>query len=123
MPLPAILQGESRTRLFQGVALGAVATIVIGFGWGGWVLGGTAAQRASDATESAVVSVLAPICVDQFQRADNAVANLDSLMKESSYKREGFIEEGGWAVFPGSDEPSDGVAKACAVMLNDLTSS
>lgn len=37
MKLPAPLQGESRTRLLQGIALGAVATVTVGFIWGGWV--------------------------------------------------------------------------------------
>jgi hypothetical protein len=37
MQVPSILRGESRTRLLQGVAIGAVASMVIGFTWGGWV--------------------------------------------------------------------------------------
>jgi hypothetical protein len=37
--LPANLYGESLKRLLQGAAVGAIATVVIGFGWGGWVLG------------------------------------------------------------------------------------
>jgi hypothetical protein len=36
MQLPSILQGDSLTRLLQGAAAGAVATLVIGFNWGGW---------------------------------------------------------------------------------------
>ena len=31
MQIPSILQGESLTRLLQGAAAGAVATIVVGF--------------------------------------------------------------------------------------------
>ena len=42
MKIPEILQGESRTRFLQGVAFGDVATMMIGFMWGGWVTGGTA---------------------------------------------------------------------------------
>jgi hypothetical protein len=34
MQVPLILQGESRTRLLQGIAIGAVASMVIGFFWG-----------------------------------------------------------------------------------------
>lgn len=123
MPIPEVFQGESLTRLFQGVALGAVAAIAIGFGWGGWVTGGSASQQTSDATESAVVSALAPICVDQFQRADNAAANLVSLKQASFYERDDFVEKGGWATLPGSDKPSAGVAKACAKILSDLKGS
>jgi hypothetical protein len=39
MQLPSILQGESLKRLLQGAAVGAVATIFVGFSWGGWSLG------------------------------------------------------------------------------------
>ena len=39
MQLPSILQGESLTRLLQGAAAGAVATMFVGFYWGGWSLG------------------------------------------------------------------------------------
>ena len=35
MPTSAWYQGESLKRLLQGAAVGAVATLVIGFGWGG----------------------------------------------------------------------------------------
>jgi hypothetical protein len=37
MEMPAILKGESLTRLAQGAAVGAVVTMIIGFNWGGWV--------------------------------------------------------------------------------------
>jgi hypothetical protein len=35
MQLPSMLQGESLKRLLQGAAAGAVATMFIGFYWGG----------------------------------------------------------------------------------------
>ncbi len=44
MQLPPILQGESLTRLLQGAFVGFLATVVIGFGWGGWTLGSTARE-------------------------------------------------------------------------------
>ena len=34
MQVPSMLRGESRTRLLQGIAVGAVASMVIGFSWG-----------------------------------------------------------------------------------------
>ena len=36
MQVPSILQGELLKRLLQGAAVGAVATIFVGFSWGGW---------------------------------------------------------------------------------------
>ena len=56
------------TRLAQGIAAGAIATMVIGFYWGGWVTGGTTREMVQKSSTSAVVAALAPICVDNFQR-------------------------------------------------------
>jgi len=46
MEVPSILQGQSGTRLLQGIAIGAVVTLVIGFSWGGWVIGTKAPSAA-----------------------------------------------------------------------------
>ncbi len=117
MQLPAILQGESLTRLLQGVAVGAVATMVIGFNWGGWTLGGTAAQMSEKSANAAIVRVLAPICVDNFKRAAGADANLVEMKKVSSWQQGSFIEKGGWATMPGEAAPDSTVARACAELL------
>jgi len=69
METPAILRGDSPTRLLQGAAVGAVATLFIGFYWGGWVTGGTAKEMVQRSTTTALVSALAPICVDKFQHS------------------------------------------------------
>src|ERR1700689_4391878 len=47
-------QGESLKRLLQGAAVGVLATLVIGFGWGGWMLGSTAKMLADSTANSAV---------------------------------------------------------------------
>jgi hypothetical protein len=38
--VPSILQGKSLTQIWQGIVTGAVATLVVGFYWGGWVTNG-----------------------------------------------------------------------------------
>ena len=119
MQLPPILQGESVTRLLQGAAAGAVATMVIGFYWGGWTLGSTAATRVKAAEQASVVRVLAPICADKFQRSADAGANLEALRKADSWKRDEIIEKAGWTKFPGS-EPDRQVAEACANLLSQV---
>ena len=95
-------RGKSLTRLLQGVAAGAVATVVIGFGWGGWMLGGSAKELADNAASSAVVAAIAPICADQFQRSADAVVNLTALRKTDTWQQAAYVEKGGWAVMPGS---------------------
>ena len=74
-------QGESLKRLLQGAAVGVVATLAIGFGWGGWMLGSTAKTLADNTASSAVVAAIAPICADQFQRSADAANNLTALKK------------------------------------------
>jgi hypothetical protein len=120
MQLPKLLQGESLTRLLQGAFAGFLATVVIGFGWGGWMLGSTAKKMADQSTNSAIVAALAPICVEKFQHATEAKATLAQLKLIDSWKQDSFIEKGGWATFPGTASPNNNVAEACAKMLNEL---
>ena len=119
MELPSMLQGDSLTRLVQGALFGAVATIIVGFNWGGWTLGSTADKRVGEAEQAGIVRVLAPICVDKFQRSADAGPNLEALKKADSWKRDELIEKAGWSKFPGS-EPDRKVAEACATLLSQV---
>src|SRR6266542_1024746 len=87
-----------------GAAAGAAALAVIGFSWGGWVTGGTAAKIADRTANAAVVLALAPICVDNFRRQPDAGAQLVSLQKMSSYDQAGFVQKGGWAASLGNKD-------------------
>ena len=120
MPTSAWYQGKSLKRLLQGAAVGAVATLAIGFGWGGWMLGSTAKTLADSTANSAVVAAIAPICADQFQRSANSANNLTTLKKTSSYEQAAFVEKGGWATMPGSKAVDTGVPQACAAILSNL---
>jgi hypothetical protein len=120
MPTSAWYQGESLTRLLQGAAVGAVATAVIGFGWGGWMLGSAAKTLAENTANSAVVAAVAPICVDQFQRSTDVAKNLTALKKTDTWEKAAFVEKGGWAMMPGSKVVESGVPQACAALLGSL---
>jgi nucleoid-associated protein YgaU len=115
-----MFQGESLKRLLQGMAVGAVVTMIVGFNWGGWMLGGTAKQVADTQANSAVMAALAPICVAQFQSAADAPSQLALLKKVSTWEQGSFIEKGGWDKMPGSKSADNGVARACANMLDAL---
>ena len=117
MQLPPILQGESLTRLLQGAAAGFLATVVVGFYWGGWMLHSTAEKQAKAAEQASVVRVLAPICADKFKRSVDVGKNLDALQKADSWKRDEIIEKAGWTTFPGS-EPDRRVAEACIGLIS-----
>jgi len=90
MRIPEILQGEARTRFLQGIAFGAVATIAIGFMWGGWVTGGGATAMTAMAETRGRMSVLVPICVAQFTAAEGAMAKFSAA---SSYSRDSIVRE------------------------------
>jgi hypothetical protein len=120
MQLPPILQGESLTRLLQGAFAGFLATVVIGFGWGGWTLGSTARETAARSAAIAVVTVLAPMCADKFRQAADATANMAELKKINSWMQDSYIEKGGWATFSGMTSPDRDVAQACATLLTAL---
>ena len=102
-----------------GFAGGAVLAAIVGFTWGGWVTGSTAEMSAAQRANAAVVVALAPVCVERFQRASDASANLAALKKVDSWSQGDFVEKGGWATAPGSkaSDQVSAVAKACATLL------
>jgi hypothetical protein len=118
MQVPSILLGESRTRLLQGIAIGAVASMMIGFSWGGWMTARTADKIAAERADTAVVTALTPICVEKFLQNSDAKANLAILQKISSNWEQGqYLEKGGWATQPGANSPDYHLARACAEKL------
>ena len=118
MQVPSILQGESLKRLLQGAAVGVVASMVIGFSWGGWMTGGTANKLAADRADTAVMAALTPVCVEKFMQNSDAKANLAILQKISTNWEQGqYLEKGGWATRPGATSSDYQLARACAEKL------
>ena len=110
---------EKWTYCLWGAAGGALALAIVGFSWGGWVTGGTAQKMARQEANTAVVKVLTPFCVANFQKAPDAVAKLASLKKiDSSWQRETFVRENKWALI--GKEQDSGVIDACAAELYKL---
>lgn len=104
-----------------GAVGGAIALTIVGFSWGGWVSGGRAEADATQRANAAVVVALAPVCVEKFQHAADASANLAALKKADSWAQGDFVEKGGWATVPGSTpEQVSAVAKACAGLLTTV---
>jgi alpha/beta superfamily hydrolase len=117
MQVPSILRGESRTRLLQGIAIGAVVSMVIGFSWGGWMTGRAAIRLADEQANTAVVSALTPICVEKFLQNSDAKANLAVLQKTNTWEQGDYLEKGGWATRPGATSPDYQLARACVEKL------
>jgi hypothetical protein len=116
MQVPSIFQGESLKRLLQGAAVGAVATIFVGFSWGGWSLGSTADKMAKEQSERSVVAALAPVCADKFRALPDAEAKTIALSKVEAWKRgEEFPKE--IVTLPGETSPNSALVYACSTLL------
>jgi hypothetical protein len=100
------------------VAAGAVAAVVIGFTWGGWMTGGSANRLAAEQADTAVVAALTPMCVEKFMQDNNAKTNLAALRKISSNWEQGeYLQKGGWVTQPGATSSDYHLARACAEKL------
>ena len=101
-----------------GGLVGAIATIVVGFNQGGWMLGGSAEKMAQERSAAAVTEALVPVCIGQ-SKADPEVAMKLAELKAltSSYEQRDFVMKSGWATMPASDAPNLDLATACAEVL------
>ena len=107
----------TKTMLFWSCAACVVATIIIGFNWGGWVTGGTADKMTSDAANGARAQLAAAECVIRFKTGPDAAAQLTALKGAGSYQQGGMLEKSGWVTFAGSKDPVVGAGDLCAQQL------
>jgi hypothetical protein len=96
---------------------GAIVLAVVGFNYGGWVTGGTAAAMAKEIAAEAVAERLGSICVAQFNRDSDKGQKLKEMKEKDSWDKGRYIEKQSWAIMPGEDKPDSRVADACAKQL------
>lgn len=107
----------SKTEAFW-TAVGAVAaTLVIGFGFAGWVTGGTAEEMSAKAATDARQQLATAICVNKFMQAKDVTTRLTDLKKAEWYQRDEIVAGHGWATMPDRKEPNNVVAEMCATQL------
>ena len=120
MEIPSLPQ--ETTPFVWGAVTGAVAILIVGFGWGGWVTGGTSSKQADQKASEAVLASLVPICVAQFRKGAKVQAHLATLKATESWKQGEYVAKSGWATMPGSTaEPDSQVASGCAEALGKLS--
>ena len=107
----------TKVLLVWSCAACIIATVVVGFTWGGWVTGGTARSMAEAAATSGRDELVAAICVDRFQNGRDAHGQLAALKELQSWNRGAFIEKGGWATMPDMAKPTNTAARLCADQL------
>ena len=99
-----------------GLICGAIISMIIGFGWGGWTTAGTTQKM----TDEAVLASQSAICVAQFMKQPNHEEKLKELGEIDYWKRAEFIGKAGWDKMPGQQEAGSSVAEACAKGLEVL---
>ena len=100
-----------------GVIIGAGGIMMSGFSWWGWTLNSTAERIATERANTAVVALLAPLCVESFMKQPDAVAKLTEFRQTAAWRQTEFIEKGGWATISSSTTPLPAVARACGEQL------
>ena len=102
----------------SGGIVGALATLIVGFSYGGWMLGSSAETMAEQRSTTAVTEALLPVCIAQSNNDPQAAGKLAELKAlTSTYQQRDFVMKSGWATMPSSAEPNDDLAEACAEVL------
>ncbi len=108
----------SKTLLFWACIAAIVATMVVGFSWGGWVTGSTSRMMAASAGDAARGDLATAVCVERFNSAPDAAAKQAELKAlTDNYKKRQFVEAGGWATMPGQTSPDKLGLQGCATAL------
>jgi cytochrome c biogenesis protein CcdA len=120
MQAPSFLSGDSLTRLLQGIALGFVLTVAIGFNWAGagfgWMTGGTAEKVANKRVETALIAVLAPICAANFLAQPDIAAKKAAFEKVDSWKRRNELPKEA-TTLPGDSYQNSDLVDACSAEI------
>lgn len=105
-----------KNSLLGGI-VGAIIAMIIGFGWGGWVLGSTSLKNADTMVEDALIARLSPMCVGKYNIDVEKDRKLRELTEKSYWEREKYVKEQGWATMPYEKEPDSRVAEVCAEQI------
>ena len=84
----------SKTLLAWACVMTAVATMIVGFSWGGWVTGGTSRSAAATAGDVARGELASAICVERFKAAPDATAKLGRVQSDTGQLQEAAVRGG-----------------------------
>ncbi len=104
-----------------GAVGGAIITMIIGFNWGGWVLGSTSLNMGGEMAEEAVLERLTPICVAQFKQDLERDKKLKKIKEIDSWDRKQYVKDQGWATMPFEKKPDNRVADRCSELIANNT--
>lgn len=107
----------TKTVVFWSCVASIVLTMVVGFSWGGWVMGSTAQKMAETTGEEAVVGRLTPMCVVKVNQDPKKADKIKELKEISAWQQADYVKKQGWATMPGEQEPESRIAEACAKLI------
>lgn len=108
----------SKTLLVWACIATAIATMIVGFSWGGWVTGGTSRTAAATASDVARGELASAICVQRFNAAPDAATKLIEFKAiPDYYKKRQYVDAGGWAMMPGQTTSDSRNVEGCATAL------
>jgi hypothetical protein len=117
MELPEFLEGKSLTRLLQGAVAGAVATMIVGFNWGGWTLSSSVDKIVKEKVEAASIAFLGEKCADKFNAQSDALEKKAALQAtESDYER-GKLLPKEWVTLDGGYYPNSDLVALCSKLI------
>ena len=111
-----VIKQRIETGVWSAIG-GAAIAMIIGFAWGGWVLGSKSINMGERMAQAAVVERLAPICVAQFNQDPLKDEKFKTMSETSSWDRGDFVKTQGWATMPFEKEPDGRVADRCSELI------
>ena len=105
---------EKMKTFLYGAIGGAVITMIIGFSWGGWVLGSTSMSLGQTMARDAVTDRLTSICVAQFNQDPGKDKKIIELKEIDHWKADQYVIDQGWAKIPFEKDVDNSVAARCA---------
>jgi hypothetical protein len=117
MELPEFLEGKSRTRLLQGAAAGAVATMIIGFNWGGWTLSSNVDKIVAQKVEAASVVFLGEQCAEKFNAQSDVLEKKAVLRATDSDYEKGKLFPKEWVTLKGGYYPNSDLVTLCSKLI------
>lgn len=107
----------SKTMIFWSCAGCVLATLILGFTWGGWMTGASARKAVTQASYDARADMAAAICVSRFDASPDHVANLAALKGTDTWRRDDYMAKGGWLKIDGLESDISGASSLCVQRL------
>jgi hypothetical protein len=117
MELPEFLEGKSLTRLLQGAAAGAVATMIVGFNWGGWMLSRDIDKIVTEKVAAASIVFLGERCADKFNAQSDALEKKAVLRATESDYEKGKLLPKEWVTLDGGYYPNSDLVTLCSNLI------